>query len=1136
MKLKRLSSLVGLLAALLIFTGGRALAVDAIAVADAQAFPGGSDTVDVIVTTDAAYPGAEITLSYDKTKLSTSEANVIMNEAAWNSSWGVPQVTVDTAAGTIFVGLTSLSVDLTKAVPQSSSALKLFSVVFEVDSTVAVGSYMITPSGKFLTVDVSDPLDPQFTLSTVTSLTPGFFVVQSLYNMSIDSVDAGPGVLTPVNINLSNGREAVSVEFTITYDSSQVIYGGSVEINDLYVGGVASAPIVNDFGDSLRVAILTSGTATIPVSNTSRWIAKVNFISAGSATVSASNPLTLSTSSVVTTTSGPPDYDFINNAPNLAPGNLNIQSKYSLRVGNAVAPQGGSAVVNVYLRSAETVNAVEAELQFNASKFTVSAADVTLNGSIFAGGTASVSVTTTDSTVKIIAIPSATDSIAASNTERLLFSVILNVDTLAAAGYDSINATGTLTAGFDPIAIPITTVTKGAFRVVSSYEIEVKSRGASPGAQGVPVSILLTNEQDISSAQVVVKYDTTKLSYVTGSVAVNDDAWSGTAPTPEVLVAGDSIWIGMIDLADITNKIIGGTAGLSLLDISFDIKAALVNGDSTMLTPTGLLISVDNTDPTDPIFVENAATGIAGYLKVTNDILPPDPVLNATAVGGETASAITLSWKNPVAADLDYVKVVRNSTDEDSTVVVMRDTPVSGATDSFEDATVATGVVYYYTIMVADNNGNMSSNVVLGPVNIGVLTQNLVSVTSATALAGGVAISKIQLKNPENIVAGLMLKLTFDATKLQLTDILPGADAAGVAPVSPIDIISVNSTGILMLDAADIAGDNPVLTGSTVKTVAVLEFLVDADVATSDVIALTLSDVSLSDPAGTDVELATNSGTVSIVGSIVIDANNDGEINIGDIWFYFDQEELVVFEVLAELVATLLAQPLPSSMLAAVQDAVATSSRAVDGAALINLNTNFEIVAARFTFSYDNMHELNEVFLSQTLAGQVMIKKVVADGRLYVDIVSLNGFVPAEVGELFSVAFRDVDHETAGLTLDKIEVSDRAGNVFIESAQAVRVVLPKAFSLSQNSPNPFNPSTTIKYQVPEGQAAKVQIVVFNVRGQKVITLVNELKESGDFTVNWNGSNTSGQRVSSGVYFYRMSAGEFSAVRKMVIVK
>jgi flagellar hook assembly protein FlgD len=60
--------------------------------------------------------------------------------------------------------------------------------------------------------------------------------------------------------------------------------------------------------------------------------------------------------------------------------------------------------------------------------------------------------------------------------------------------------------------------------------------------------------------------------------------------------------------------------------------------------------------------------------------------------------------------------------------------------------------------------------------------------------------------------------------------------------------------------------------------------------------------------------------------------------------------------------------------------------------------------------------------------------------------------------------------------------------------------------------------------------------VYNLRGQKVVTLVDELKEAGDYSVNWNGTNSSGQRVSSGVYFYRMSAGDFSAMRKMVILK
>jgi hypothetical protein len=246
-------------------------------------------------------------------------------------------------------------------------------------------------------------------------------------------------------------------------------------------------------------------------------------------------------------------------------------------------------------------------------------------------------------------------------------------------------------------------------------------------------------------------------------------------------------------------------------------------------------------------------------------------------------------------------------------------------------------------------------------------------------------------------------------------------------------------------------------------------------------------------------------------------------------------EEMVQFESLAQLIVCLLSRPLPTS-LAAVQDATATNYRVDGKAALIDLKTDYEVTAVRFTFNYDKAYQIESVGLNPALADQMMIKKSITDGRLYVDVIDLGGFVPAEVGEIFSVAFRGTDHETAGLTLEKIETADRNGNVRIEAAKVNRIALPKAYSLSQNSPNPFNPSTTIKYQVPEGDAARVQIVVYNIRGQKVVTLVDELKESGDYSVNWNGQNTSGQRVSSGVYFYRMSAGEFPAMRKMVIVK
>ena len=96
--------------------------------------------------------------------------------------------------------------------------------------------------------------------------------------------------------------------------------------------------------------------------------------------------------------------------------------------------------------------------------------------------------------------------------------------------------------------------------------------------------------------------------------------------------------------------------------------------------------------------------------------------------------------------------------------------------------------------------------------------------------------------------------------------------------------------------------------------------------------------------------------------------------------------------------------------------------------------------------------------------------------------------------------------------------------------------LPKAFSLSQNSPNPFNPSTTISYAIPEGESVFTSVLVFSSRGQLVRTLVSGLKGPGNYIVYWDGMDDYGRAVSSGVYFYRIQAGGFVKTRKMILLK
>jgi len=92
--------------------------------------------------------------------------------------------------------------------------------------------------------------------------------------------------------------------------------------------------------------------------------------------------------------------------------------------------------------------------------------------------------------------------------------------------------------------------------------------------------------------------------------------------------------------------------------------------------------------------------------------------------------------------------------------------------------------------------------------------------------------------------------------------------------------------------------------------------------------------------------------------------------------------------------------------------------------------------------------------------------------------------------------------------------------------------LPEVFALAQNYPNPFNPETTIRFALPEKSQVKLEI--YNIRGQKVITLVNEEKTAGTYYVKWNGKDLKGSDVSSGIYLYRMTYGNSIQVRKMVL--
>jgi len=110
----------------------------------------------------------------------------------------------------------------------------------------------------------------------------------------------------------------------------------------------------------------------------------------------------------------------------------------------------------------------------------------------------------------------------------------------------------------------------------------------------------------------------------------------------------------------------------------------------------------------------------------------------------------------------------------------------------------------------------------------------------------------------------------------------------------------------------------------------------------------------------------------------------------------------------------------------------------------------------------------------------------------------------------------------AGIIAKGVSISDRGG------------VLPREFELLQNYPNPFNPSTVLSIAMPE--AAHVSLDIYNLLGQRVIRLYDAPAPAGYLDLIWNGKDRFGNTVGSGVYFYRVTAGSFNRVRKMVLLK
>ncbi len=137
--------------------------------------------------------------------------------------------------------------------------------------------------------------------------------------------------------------------------------------------------------------------------------------------------------------------------------------------------------------------------------------------------------------------------------------------------------------------------------------------------------------------------------------------------------------------------------------------------------------------------------------------------------------------------------------------------------------------------------------------------------------------------------------------------------------------------------------------------------------------------------------------------------------------------------------------------------------------------------------------------------------------------------------ERLHLSFMVVDAPPFAEVLVPFTLEDSAGNKWEYTMKLYpQQGRPIEYSLHENYPNPFNPSTTISYSLKENK--HTQLVIYNALGQKIRTLVHEPQTAGIHAIQWNGQNENGEQVSSGIYFYRLTAGSFIQTRRMMLIE
>ena len=496
------------------------------------------------------------------------------------------------------------------------------------------------------------------------------------------------------------------------------------------------------------------------------------------------------------------------------------------------------------------------------------------------------------------------------------------------------------------------------------------------------------------------------------------------------------------------------------------------------------------------------------------------------------------------------------------------------------DASLLTIGEYDDTILVASNDPD--EPLVSVPVKLTVReAQVILSIPETWSLPGDTVTIPLDMDNQterEDPVAAFQSHLTFVDSFITVLDVTPTPRIDGLFDWSnpqPGRLIIVFATS--ELEAIE-PGAGPV---------ANITFQVSPHTMVGDSSLIHFEKVILSDTPGFAIPVRTEDGTIFLGTGLKGDVNMDGEVNILDaVWtinYILERIEFTPFQFWAancnedgevnildvvgiiNVILGIGTCPPTSTTKVAIPSAhmwIEKEDIEQNGKNMllpISIDNEIECAGIQLRLGYQAAKLIPGTPQLTERGAEMMMESKAKNGEIIILVYSINGSViPSGTGPILTVPFQmaDTRYQMLDCSLEFTEVilageGCQAIAVEIEPIVIKMVPLPTEYSMAQNYPNPFNSTTTIHYTIPSSEhraksggiavdselnALHTTLIIYNLLGQEIRTLVNEEKEPGYYIVTWDGREENGKDVTSGVYFYRLSSGRFSATKKMVLIK